>query len=144
MPDQGVIVNGCQIPAQCYRSDCSCNFADVEKPIGESGSCTVASVCTDPNDPSTCSCPTKVVIDADAGTGYDSACLETAQACIGRGVFCGGVGARCKRSSAPTCDGTGDLPMLIPTIGMPMLEPHCQFTDDVCCPGPSDGGVATD
>ena len=43
----------------------------------------------------------------------------------------------------PTCDGTGDPPMLIPTgIGMPMLEPHCQYTDDVCCPG-TDGGVPT-
>jgi hypothetical protein len=32
--------------------------------------------------------------------------------------------------------------MLIPTIGMPGLEPHCQFTDDVCCPGPVDAGVS--
>ena len=137
VPDQGIIVTGCQQPGQCYRSDCSCTRADVT-----SGACTVKSVCSDPNDPSTCDCPVNVVVDADLGTSYSSECVETAQACVGRGVFCGGLGALCKPPGA-TCDGTGDPPMLIPTVGMPTLEPHCQFVGDVCCPGmmPSDGGV---
>jgi hypothetical protein len=146
VPDQGIIVTGCQMPAKCYRSDCSCKFADVDKPVTAAGSCVVDPVCSDPNDNSTCNCPTAVVLDADAGTGYDSLCIETAQACVGHGVFCGGAGALCQRITAPACDGSGDPPMLIPTIGMPTLEPHCEFVDDVCCPGtsPSDGGVTTD
>jgi len=140
VPDQGIVVTGCQQPGQCYRSDCSCIRADVE-----SGVCTVKSVCSDPSDPSTCDCPTGVIIDPDLGTSYNSECVETAQACIGRGVLCGGLGALCQKSGS-TCDGTGDPPMLIPTIGMPTLEPRCQFLDDVCCPGmsPSDGGMPTD
>jgi hypothetical protein len=138
VPDQGIIVTGCQQPAQCFRSDCACTRDAVE-----SGACTVPSVCSDPNDPSTCNCPR----DFDLGAGgFDSQCIEEAQACIGRGVFCGGAGALCKKPGS-TCDGTGDPPMLIPTIGMPGLEPHCQFDKDVCCPGTStitDGGMPTD
>ena len=83
-----------------------------------------------------------MLIDTDAGTHYDSVCIETAQACVGRGVFCGGASARCQAPGS-TCDGSGDLPMLIPTFGMPMLEPHCQYVGDICCSG-SDGGAATD
>lgn len=137
VPDQGIIVTGCQQPAQCFRSDCECSRDAISR-----GDCTVKSVCTDPNDPSTCDCPRN--FDLGAG-GFDSQCIEQAQACVGRGILCAGVNARCKPPGS-TCDGTGDLPMLIPTIGMPTLEPHCQFVNDVCCTGggPTDGGMMTD
>ena len=134
VPDQGIIVSGCQLPAQCYRNDCGCSRSAVE-----AGDCTVDTVCSDPNDRSTCDCPLNVGF-GDAGAHFDSMCIETAQACVGRGVACPGVSARCKRFDSPVCDGTGDLPMLIPTIGMPILEAHCQYTDDVCCSA-SDGGL---
>ncbi|MCU1280351.1 MAG: hypothetical protein JWM53_3897 [bacterium] len=136
VPDQGLIVTGCQQPAQCYRNDCSCVRSDVEL-----GQCTVPADCGDMGDPSMCNCPMGVVSDTDLGTHFDSVCIEMAQACVGRGVFCGGAAARCKPKGS-TCDGTGDLPMMIPTIGIPMLEPHCQYVDDVCCS--SDGGIASD
>jgi hypothetical protein len=137
VPDQGIIVTGCQLPSQCFRSDCSCVRADVE-----AGSCNVPTVCTSPLDNSTCDCPVNVITNQDLGTHFDSVCLETAQACVGRGTFCGGVGALCKPPGS-TCDGTGDLPMIVPSIGMPTLEPHCQYIGDLCCPG-TDGGVTTD
>ncbi|MGZ3425598.1 MAG: hypothetical protein ACXVCV_03065 [Polyangia bacterium] len=134
VPDQGIIVTGCQAPAQCFTTICSCNRADVE-----SGECTKDVVCMDVNDRSTCNCPTGIA--SDGGATFDSVCIEQAQTCVGRGVFCPGAAARCKRFDQPTCDGTGDLPELIPTIGMPMLEPHCAYVDDVCCAGASDGGL---
>jgi hypothetical protein len=133
VPDQGVIVNGCQTPAQCFRADCACTRAAV------AGSCVIGCTITTPGDPSTCDClPVPV---GDMGATVDTQCIETAQACVGRGVFCGGAGALCKSPTSPTCDGTGDPPMLIPTFGMPILEPHCQYVDDVCCPGITDGGM---
>jgi len=135
VPDQGIIVNGCQQPAQCFRADCSCT----REGVALGGSCGVACTITTPGDPSTCDC---LPVTNDLGESIQTQCIETAMACVGRGVFCGGVGALCKPPGS-TCDGTGDMPQLIPTIGMPMLEPHCQFVDDVCCPG-SDGGVTTD
>jgi hypothetical protein len=143
VPDQGIIVTGCQMPSQCYANDCSCKRGDVAaRRIDQPTGCVIGTVCSSPLDDSTCNCPTNVIKDFDAGTTYDSVCLETAQACVGRGVFCGGSGARCKPANS-VCDGTGDLPMLVPSIGMPSLEPHCQYLDDVCCAG-SDGGVTTD
>ena len=142
VPDQGIIVTGCQQPAQCFTSDCECSRAAISR-----GDCTVQSVCTDPTDPSTCNCPTGVTEQTDGGgmRSFNSQCIEEAQACVGRGVFCGGAGALCKPPGS-TCDGTGDPPMLIPTFGMPMLEPHCQFVGDICCAGMSisDGGMTTD
>jgi hypothetical protein len=133
VPDQGIIVTGCQAPAQCFTTICSCARADVE-----SGQCTQNVVCSDPTNLSTCNCPTHLA--SDGGAFFDSVCIEQAQTCVGRGVLCLGTGARCKRFDHPTCDGTGDLPELIPTINMPMLEPHCAYTDDVCCTV-SDGGM---
>ena len=138
VPDQGVIVTGCQNPpGQCWRSDCDCTRASIA-----AGSCVDKPTMDDPNDPTTWHCEPNN--DLSVG-GHDSQCLEQAQACIGRGVLCTGAGALCKAPGS-TCDGTGDLPMLIPTFGMPMLEPHCQFVNDICCPGSSvsDGGVMTD
>ncbi len=145
VPDQGIIVTGCQQPALCYRSDCACTRALISSNDPDVG-CFTACVQTDPNDPSTCNCPLGVTVQTDGSSRtYDSQCIEQAQACVGRGVFCGGAGALCKAPGS-TCDGTGDPPMLIPTFGMPMLEPHCQFVDDICCPGASisDGGMPTD
>ena len=75
------------------------------------------------------------------------ACLETPQACVGRGVFCGGSGARCLPAGEACTTAGGDPPQLIPTGGTgPSLEPHCEFVDDVCCPGTTaaDLGVITD
>jgi hypothetical protein len=73
------------------------------------------------------------------GTMIAAQCLEPAQACVGRGAFCGGKGARCLPAGNHCSTQGGDPPMLVATPG-PSLEPHCQFTDDVCCSG-SDGGV---
>lgn len=139
IPDQGIIVTGCQLPAQCYRSDCACARASLS-------SCVVPCTQTNPTDPSTCYCMgIPMPTPQDMNTELPVECIETAQACVGRGVFCGGSGALCQQGGT-TCDGSGVPPQLIPTMGMPSLEPHCQFTDDVCCAGtsPSDGGVMTD
>jgi hypothetical protein len=140
VPDQGIIVTGCQQPAQCFVQICSCKRADIE-----AGACTVATTCSDETDRSTCNCPTSIA--SDGGATFDSVCIEQAQACVGRGVVCAGAGARCKRFDTPACDGTGDLPELVPsTMMIPMLEPHCAYVDDVCCPGTAitDGGPSTD
>jgi len=139
VPDQGIIVNGCQQPAQCFVQTCGCSRAALSTP-----ECVQPCHNTVEGDPSTCDC--LPLVDTDLGTKTDVQCLETAMACVGRGVICLGVGALCKPPGS-SCDGTGDMPQLIPVFGMPMLEPHCQFQDDVCCPGtsgPSDGGVPTD
>ncbi|HEY2748225.1 MAG TPA: hypothetical protein VGL86_26565 [Polyangia bacterium] len=138
VPDQGVIVTGCQEPGQCIRADCSCSRS--------LAGCVVSCVQTNPTDPSTCYCMgIPMPTPQDMNTQLAVECLEPSMACIGRGVFCGGVGATCQ-ATGTTCDGSGDPPQLIPAMGMPALEPHCQFLDDVCCPGtsPSDGGVMTD
>jgi hypothetical protein len=145
VPDQGVVVLGCASPAACYVSDCSCNRADAQ----QGGKCTVPPVCINPLDRSTCLCPATI-----SGTGADmmpitTQCLETAQACVGRGVFCGGMGARCVAAGTMCGTSGGDPPQLLPMTGLidggvgvgPALEPHCQFTDDICCPG-ADGGVS--
>ena len=49
VPDQGIIVTGCQMPAQCWRADCACTGATLS-------SCVEPCQQTDPNDPSTCYC----------------------------------------------------------------------------------------
>lgn len=136
VPDQGIIVSGCQMPSRCFRRDCDCTRASAN---AANKGCSVD--CTDvvPGDPSTCDC---LPIALDGGPAIETQCIEPTQACIGRGVFCGGIGALCKAAGS-TCDGSGDPPMVIPTVGMPMLEPHCQYVDDVCCPG-RDGGVTSD
>jgi hypothetical protein len=143
VPDQGIIVTGCQMPAACYRANCECTRASVLGSGTGTPSCVAPSVCSDPNNPSTCNCQPITV--GDMGVTVATQCLEPAQTCVGRGVFCGGVGAVClpAGTSCAMSSSAGTPPQLIPTVGMPMLEPHCQFTDDVCCPG-SDGGVTTD
>jgi hypothetical protein len=137
VPDQGIIVSGCQMPSACFRADCDCSRGSVTAKVDSVGACTVSCTFVTPGDPSTCDC---LPLTNDGGDSIATQCIESVQACVGRGVFCGGVGALCKAATSPACDGTGDPPMLIPTIGMPMLEPHCQYSDDVCCPG-TDGGV---
>jgi hypothetical protein len=127
VPDQGITITGCSAPAQCFSTSCPCNFANLS-------SCTVAPVpiagSTDP----TAYCPT------DGGT-YQ--CLEPAQACVGRGPFCGGVGALCVHTSLDMATAT-EPPMLVPGPNA-TLEPHCPFTDDTCLPGTGqDGGVPHD
>src|SRR5207253_1509155 len=77
VPDQGIIVSGCQLPAQCFSTICSCARADVE-----SGQCTQNVVCSDPTNLSTCDCPTHIA--SDGGGFFDSLCIEQAQTCVGR------------------------------------------------------------
>jgi hypothetical protein len=70
-----------------------------------------------------------------------SQCQELAQACVGRGVVCSGANAHCVAAGG-SCNDVGEPPMLVPISG-PALEPHCQFTDDVCCTNaPVDAGVS--
>lgn len=142
VPDQGIIVTGCQQPGACYLTNCDCSRAAALGADGNPPSCVVPSTCSNRSDPSTCNC---AAADNDAGIAVGSQCLEPSQACAGRGVFCGGAGALCVPSGSACSSSTAGAapPMLIPTVGMPMLEPHCQFTDDVCCPG-TDGGVLGD
>jgi hypothetical protein len=144
VPDQGIIVTGCQQPAACFLPGCDCSRAAALGSGTTGPTCVIA--CTpsqaDPNDPSRCNC----LGDNDMGIP-PSLCLEPSQACVGRGVFCGGVGALCVPAGAACSSSTAGAgpPQLIPTIGMPGLEPHCQFTDDVCCPGgATDGGIVSD
>ena len=129
VPDQGLIVTGCQIPAQCIRNDCGCNRA--------LDGCVVPCQQTDPNDPSTCYCMPVGAVQTQ--------CIETAQACVGRGPVCAGTGAVCQPVGT-TCGQMGVTqvpPMLVPAMGMPALEQRCQYTDDVCCAGATatDGGM---
>jgi hypothetical protein len=131
VPDQGIIVTGCQQPAECWRTDCDCKRG-TDTDMGARASCTVACQQTNANDPSTCYC---MPVDS-----VQTQCIEESLACIGRGPACFGVGALCQQFGT-TCNGSGTPPMLIPTGMMPMLEPHCEFTDDVCCPGQLDGGT---
>jgi hypothetical protein len=117
VPDQGIILTGCTTPAACYTLDCACSRAGL-------ASCVVDAMCDDPLDKTTCRCP--------AG----SQCLETAQACVGKGPPCSGVGALCVPAGSSCTSGNGNPPMLVPSdMGTVSLESRCQFTDDTCCPG---------
>lgn len=131
VPDQGVVVTGCQSPSACFVTDCKCDH--------DLSACVLARFCSNQNDPSTCTCTATDM--RPNGAVVDSVCLEPAQACVGRGPFCGGPGAHCLRAGNSDCSQRGDPPNLIATPG-PALEPHCQFADDVCCAG-SDGGVSS-
>lgn len=131
VPDQGVVVTGCQGPAQCFRNDCPCTRASVGTPA-----CIAAPFCYSATDRSTCTCAA-----VDLGVSVvGSACLEVAQACVGRGTFCGGPGASCVAAGTRCGDASAVPPMLIASTG-PTLIPHCQFVDDICCAG-SDGGAS--
>ncbi|HEY1586689.1 MAG TPA: hypothetical protein VGH63_13435, partial [Polyangia bacterium] len=46
VPDQGIIVTGCQLPAQCIAADCACSRS--------LQFCVVSCTQTNPTDPSTC------------------------------------------------------------------------------------------
>jgi hypothetical protein len=143
VPDQGIIVTGCQMPASCFATSCSCTRAAT---LGMAIDCVPPDglQCTSQSDRSTCNCGP---IINDAGVTIQTQCLEPAQACVGQGVICGGAGALCMPVGSTTCTTStpgAAPPQLIPTVGMPMLEPHCQFKDDVCCPGALDGGVGSD
>ncbi len=128
IPDQGVVVLGCRAPAYCYvAGSCSCTRKDATP----GGSCTVPIVQVNPLDPSTWVCPANAV------------CLETVQACVGRGPVCDGVGARCLPAGASCRSSGGDPPQMVGySDGGATLEPRCAFTDDVCCPGLEDGGTS--
>lgn len=152
VPDQGVVVLGCNVPSYCYLANCSCNRADAQP----NGNCVTPVVCKNQLDRSTCTCPAAIsftVPDVDMQGNFDlappptvvpgvaSQCLETAQACVGRGAFCGGTGARCLPAGSSCNMSGGDPAQLVATATTgPALEPHCQFRDDVCCPS-TDGGV---
>jgi len=130
VPDQGVVVPGCEMPNACFRTNCPCNLG---VDMGLQTDCIVEATACAPGTDMFCNgCP----------EGYQ--CLEVAQACVGRGPFCGGVGALCMpqgSSCAPLDLSIGTPPMMVQTGAG--LEPHCQFADDVCCPG-TDAGVPTD
>jgi hypothetical protein len=147
VPDQGVVVLGCNVPSYCFidSAACSCNRADAQP----KGKCTTPVVCKNEIDLSTCTCPSTIkvpIADVDMAGNFDLApppammsvgtqCIEVAQECVGRGVFCGGTGARCLAAGSTCSMSGGDPPQLVPTGSTgPALEPHCQFTDDVCCP----------
>ncbi len=132
VPDQGVIVSGCQFPAACYLPSCSCSRASLNAdydPNMAPNACRVPAVCSNPADLTTCNCPAGDMSLSVGGMLVETQCLEPAQVCVGRGVLCSGPGARCAPAGGG-CAGS-DPPMLVPVSG-PSLEPHCQFTDDVC------------
>jgi hypothetical protein len=132
VPDQGVIVLGCHSPSLCYKDNCSCDRGAAVS----GGSCTVG--CNESSDQYTCVCPASV---SDNGAEVNVQCLETSQACTGRGPTCDGPGVYC---AADCSSGSGDPPQSIPVPvfgtqddggSEPILELHCQFTHDVCCHG---------
>lgn len=140
VPDQGVVVTGCQAPGACYLATCACIRASL-------GDCqTTARVCSTPGDPTTCNCPSSITVD-DAGTMTTSQCLEPAQACVGRGPLCP-QGGRCLAAGSSCASSGGDPPMLVTPVadgGVPTPRSSCQFVDDVCCPPSlSDGGGNSD
>ena len=122
--DFGIVLEGCRIPEACFKPTCTCLRATVQS---------TCMVC-DPLTQSTlqCSC------SADAGV----MCMDPSQVCIGRApAVCPGAGARCIPAGL-SCSGSVDNeapPQLVAAVlldgGEPVLEPHCAYADDVCCPG---------
>ena len=118
--------------AQCYRRrDCSCIRGQTSRAAAAPSSCRVLR-------------PGRSVdVRLPDGRRHRSRCRDlraTANASRRRSRASGAASSaagsgRCARSRGSTCDGTGDPPMLIPTIGMPTLEPHCQFTRRRLLPG---------
>ena len=115
--DLGLVEPGCRAPDDCYKTgvDCACARGDVAT------ACLV--VCATPE--TGCICP--------SGTR----CVEAATVCVGRAATtCPGVGARCLPGPMASCATSGgEPPQLVGTGPGGALEPHCAFTDDVCCPG---------
>jgi hypothetical protein len=151
VPDQGVVVNGCRTPSFCYTLTCDCLRASTAGPPNNTqpgGICVIPTVCSDgtnantTDDPSSCFCPAETPsVDGGVPGGQLVQCLEVTQLCVGRGPYCAGPGAFCLQAGQ-SCDGAeGDPPQLVPASGEVGLEPHCQFTDDVCCGGQLDAGV---
>lgn len=157
VPDQGVVVLGCRTPSFCYKADCDCLRASTAGPPDDDhpgGACVVQSVCDDglppskTDDPGSCYCPANApassatVSSSDGGiVNVSVMCQEPTQLCVGRGPYCAGPGAFCLGKGG-ICEGSeGDPPQLVPVPGEAALEPHCQFTDDVCCGGQLDAGV---
>ncbi|HEX4460127.1 MAG TPA: hypothetical protein VIA18_19245 [Polyangia bacterium] len=158
VPDQGVIVLGCRTPSFCYRVDCDCLRASTVGPPDDNspgGVCVITAVCDDnlppskTDDPGSCYCPAAVPVDmagvpagADLGPPIDVQCQEPQMLCVGRGPVCTGGGAHCLPAGSSDCSADGDPPQLVPVDGQPTLEPRCQYTDDVCCPGTElDAGI---
>ena len=155
VPDQGVVVLGCRTPSFCYKADCDCLRASTAGPPDDNnpgGACVVQSVCDDglppskTDDPGSCYCPGQApaatLASTDGGTTQVTVmCQEPSQLCVGRGPYCAGPAAFCLQKGG-TCEGSeGDPPQLVPVAGQAALEPHCQFTDDVCCGSQLDAGV---
>jgi hypothetical protein len=132
VPDQGVIVLGCHSPSFCFVSSeqCLCN-----RGTGSGGLCVVG--CSDPNDP-TCACP--VNVPGDMGPPIPVQCVETAQECVGRGPLCATT-SHCQQAGTTCSMSAVSTPPQQVAInvdgGTPTLESHCQFADDICCPGPA-------
>jgi hypothetical protein len=144
--DFGIVLEGCRIPESCFASVCDCKRASV----GPGGSCLLCNPLTQTQGVALqCSCvrdmlpPPQDLLGHDM-TFIDSTCKDPSQVCIGRGPLCPGLSARCLPSGL-TCNGSFDNeapPQLVstpvPDGGQPVLEPHCAFIDDVCCPGSDD------
>jgi hypothetical protein len=129
--DLGIVQPGCRIPSACYVVDCPCNRGDVYGPDGgQGGPCKACNP-----DVQFCICP------------LDQMCIEPPTVCVGKSQqLCGGVGARCLPAGASCATGgTGTAPQLIAnSANGALLEPHCQYVDDVCCAGVSSDLGVTD
>lgn len=126
----------CMAPSACYavdgrgRATCSCRRAEVSQPVSGASGCVLAAV---------------IPLGADGGIfecPMGAACLEPAQACVGRApAICPGAGAYClPAGSSCAAAAFGDPPDLVGASGGaadagPSTEPRCAFVDDVCCPG---------
>jgi hypothetical protein len=120
--DLGVVEPGCRAASACFKlgADCPCARGDVS-----SATCRVCDPTT-----STCFC------------GVGTACIEPDQVCTGRATsLCPGTGARCLPVGHSCASGGGDPPQLVGTGPNGTLQPRCQYTDDVCCPGTLDMSV---
>ena len=126
--DLGIVESGCRAPSACYKlgTDCGCARADV---LSATPSCRT---CDPRIEPCTCSSANQ--------------CLSEANVCVGRQALrCEGVGARCLPAGQSCASAGGVPPNQVGSGTSATLEPHCAYTDDVCCPGAVNGdGGATD
>jgi hypothetical protein len=136
-PDLALIPLGCRAPNKCFVSVCGCNRADVET----GGACLVCDPAASSTGAQQCDCNADggYTVDTDLGTLSGQMCIEPLQLCVGRGVLCAGAGARCfdPRQLNGTCPSTGGDPPALVAVGDGGVasEPHCNYADDVCCPG---------
>jgi len=133
--DLGVVESGCRAPSACYRVgvDCACARADL-----------VSCRTCDPRvEPLGCTCTSDVSYPDLAGGGFATSCVSEANVCVGRqAATCDGVGARCLPTGG-SCASSGGAPPNLIGNGLGALEPHCAYTDDVCCPGVLNGDAGT-